>query len=121
MSQIINIKTANLHQLGYNSLEDWLKNPNHIYIGRKNNYVKGATHSKWHNPFKLQIQKNASKYVNEKAREDCINKYEEYLTNNEELMGQLKELEGKVLGCWCKPLGCHGDVLVKYVSFLGKK
>jgi hypothetical protein len=22
-----------------------------------------------------------------------------------------RELRGKVLGCWCKPLDCHGDVL----------
>ena len=21
------------------------------------------------------------------------------------------ELKDKVLGCWCKPLACHGDVL----------
>lgn len=24
-----------------------------------------------------------------------------------------RELRGKVLGCWCKPLACHGDVLAK--------
>jgi len=22
-----------------------------------------------------------------------------------------KELRGKTLGCWCKPLDCHGDIL----------
>ena len=22
-----------------------------------------------------------------------------------------QELRGKVLGCWCKPLDCHGDFL----------
>lgn len=23
------------------------------------------------------------------------------------------ELDGKRIGCWCKPTDCHGDVLVK--------
>ena len=30
--------------------------------------------------------------------------------------GAIGELEGKVLGCWCKPLGCHGDVLVEVLE-----
>lgn len=25
-------------------------------------------------------------------------------------------LKGKVLGCWCKPLACHGDVIVEYLE-----
>ena len=25
----------------------------------------------------------------------------------------LLKLEGKRLGCWCHPEGCHGDVLVR--------
>jgi hypothetical protein len=30
------------------------------------------------------------------------------------LMTQLAtELKGKVLGCWCKPDACHGDVLAE--------
>ena len=28
----------------------------------------------------------------------------------------LEELEGKTLGCWCKPKTCHGDVLVELVN-----
>ena len=28
-------------------------------------------------------------------------------------MASLGELGGKRLGCWCAPLSCHGDVLVK--------
>ncbi|MHB8407806.1 MAG: DUF4326 domain-containing protein [Acidiferrobacterales bacterium] len=26
-------------------------------------------------------------------------------------MSALGELRGKVLGCWCSPQACHGDVL----------
>ena len=29
------------------------------------------------------------------------------------LLAALPELQGKVLGCWCAPLPCHGDVLVE--------
>lgn len=28
-------------------------------------------------------------------------------------MNSLHELNGKVLGCWCAPGPCHGDVLVE--------
>ena len=28
-------------------------------------------------------------------------------------MNDLHELEGKTLGCWCKPEKCHGDILIK--------
>ncbi len=28
-------------------------------------------------------------------------------------VGRLRMLAGKALGCWCNPLPCHGDVLVK--------
>ncbi|AUG88038.1 ribonucleoside-diphosphate reductase subunit [Klebsiella phage May] len=27
-----------------------------------------------------------------------------------------KIMDGKVLGCWCKPRPCHGDVYVKVVN-----
>ena len=29
---------------------------------------------------------------------------------------RLKELKGKRLGCFCKPLACHGDVYVEYLE-----
>ena len=28
-------------------------------------------------------------------------------------MDAIPELNGKVLGCWCKPSACHGDILIK--------
>ena len=48
------MKVKFLRQLGYNSLESWLKNPDHVYIGRNmTHYVPGAVGSKWANPFKV--------------------------------------------------------------------
>ncbi len=29
-------------------------------------------------------------------------------------------LKGKKLGCWCKPLPCHGDVIVDYLENICK-
>jgi hypothetical protein len=67
-----------------------------VYIGRG---------SKWGNPF--VIGKDG-------GRDEVIEKYRGYLMNHPELIEDArKELRGKVLGCFCKPLPCHGDVLKK--------
>lgn len=42
--------------------------------------------------------------------------YGEYLLLNEELMKSLPELKGKILGCWCAPLACHGEVLAELAN-----
>jgi len=43
-----------------------------------------------------------------------IKKYRKWITQGEgkHLLKDLHELKGKRLGCWCKPLPCHGDILV---------
>lgn len=108
MTSVINIKKENLQKLGYKDLEDWLKDPNHIYIGRNMAlYVKGATHSKWANKYSVK------KY----GRDRCLELYKEYVLQNKKLMDSLNELEGKVLGCWCSPERCHGDILVELINF----
>ncbi len=108
MTKVINVKKFELKKLGYDDLEHWLSSsPDHLYIGRSMiHYVHGAVGSKWANPFKT------SKY----GRMGCIEKYEEYLRNNKELMSCIGELEGKTLGCWCYPEPCHGDILIKCLT-----
>lgn len=69
-----------------------------VYIGRP---------SKWGNPFTISART---------PRAVVIRLYEEYLRRNPELMAALPELKGKVLGCWCDPLTCHGDVLARLAS-----
>lgn len=32
------------------------------------------------------------------------------------ILKHLEELRGKVLGCWCSPLPCHGDVLIEFLE-----
>jgi hypothetical protein len=72
-----------------------------VYIGRG---------SKWGNPFKM---KNYSK----EERNRVCDEYEEWFWTTD-LPSQLHELKGKVLGCYCKPLRCHGDFLAREVNKL---
>jgi Domain of unknown function (DUF4326) len=73
-----------------------------VYSGRWNYQIRES--SKWRNPFP------AKKY----GREKCIEMYREYIMNRPELLSLIPiELKGKVLGCWCKPEKCHGDILVE--------
>jgi len=66
-----------------------------VYIGRP---------SKWGNPFVIGRDGD---------RAAVIAKYREYLLAKPELLAALPELKRKVLGCWCKPAACHGDVLAE--------
>lgn len=68
----------------------------------------------WGNPYSHKEGTLAIYKTN--SREESINKYREYLLNNEELMNKLPELEGKVLGCWCKPKPCHGDIIIELLN-----
>lgn len=70
-----------------------------VYIGRP---------SVWGNPFKL---------ARESERATVIAQYEEWLRNQPALVERARrELRGKVLGCWCAPRGCHGDVLARIAN-----
>lgn len=68
-----------------------------VYIGRP---------SKWGNPFVIG---------RDGTREEVIKMYEEYLTRSG-LISQIEELRGKDLLCWCSPLACHGDVLLRLAN-----
>ncbi len=41
-----------------------------------------------------------------------------WLRTQPDLLAALPELEGKVLGCWCSPQECHGDVLIRLTQSL---
>ena len=70
------------------------------YIGRG---------SKWGNKFVIGRDGD---------REEVVRKSKEWILQNKELLGSLHELKGKILGCFCKPKACHGDVLVELVNEL---
>lgn len=81
-------------------------NPYDIYIGRG---------SKWGNPYSHKYG-TAAKFIVE-TREEAIRLYEEWFFSQSGLLELArKELKGKILGCYCKPLACHGDFLVRIVN-----
>lgn len=77
-----------------------------VYIGRPTCYG---------NPFVIGRDGN---------REKVIAKYRTWLMLDEqkklrELM--LNKLKGKILGCFCKPESCHGDVICEWVNSQNSK
>lgn len=73
--------------------------PFDVYIGRP---------SKWGNPFVIG---------RDGSRDEVIARYREWLTRDRpDLVKGLGELRGKVLGCFCAPRACHGDVLVELAN-----
>jgi hypothetical protein len=47
-------------------------------------------------------------------------RYRAYFLNrmkgDPEFRSRVEQLRGKVLGCFCKPCPCHGDVIVEYLE-----
>lgn len=47
------------------------------------------------------------------TRDEVCDRHEALVRADPKLMAKIKrELKGKVLGCYCAPLRCHGDTLV---------
>lgn len=64
-----------------------------IYIGRP---------SIWGNPFVIGRDGD---------RGEVVAKYAEWIKTQPALLAELPKLKGKILGCFCAPLACHGDIL----------
>ena len=81
---------VNLRQLPYD-----------VYIGRG---------SPWGNDWSHLVDSKAKYRVG--SREEAIRKYTEwFLSHNDVIAGARYELRGRILGCYCSPLNCHGFVL----------
>lgn len=73
--------------------------PGAVYIGRG---------SKWGNPFVIPYDGD---------RASVIEQYRTYLYGNPGLLESvLVELHGKDLVCFCAPLPCHGDILIRIAN-----
>ena len=77
-----------------------------VYIGRANRWYR-LPKSKWANPYDIR---------QEADREAVIAAYERWLRSQRHLMDALPELAGGDLVCWCAPLPCHGDVLLRLLE-----
>lgn len=70
-----------------------------VYIGRP---------GPWGNPFVIGP---------DGTREEVIEKYRAWLLAQPELIEKARaELAGKILGCFCAPLACHGNVLIEVIA-----
>ena len=81
-----------------------------VYVGRT---CAGFVDEGWGNPFKVGVMG---------SRDECIKKYKTWLwerikANRAEMIKKLSALSGKKLGCWCKPLPCHAEVLEAAVQW----
>jgi hypothetical protein len=76
-----------------------------VYIGRK---------TPWGNPFPIEHEANGDK------RKQVIDKYKVYFQeefiNKPDNLRHLLTLRGLRLGCHCKPLACHGDVIADFIN-----
>jgi hypothetical protein len=104
-TRVVNVKEFKPYSMyWYNQPSD----SQYVYIGRfMPNQI--PINSKWRNPFPI----NKKTPDQEKERRRVLIEFKEYLTDQPMLLKQIPELKDKVLGCWCKPLPCHGDVLAE--------
>ncbi|GHV40817.1 hypothetical protein FACS1894179_07980 [Bacteroidia bacterium] len=78
-----------------------------VYIGRAGKGQDGY----FGNPFRLRYGDD---------RGATIERYRKYfhdrLETDPEFKRRIHELKGKILGCFCKPYPCHGDVIAEYLN-----
>jgi len=78
-----------------------------VYIGRAGNGHDGY----FGNPFKLESAL---------LRDVVLDRYKTYflerIARDEEFRRRVLGLVGLRLGCFCKPLACHGDIIVAWIN-----
>ena len=110
-TKVVNVKKKHT---GVN-LKEWCSKEDQVYIGRRGIvFIDGKRYPKENsifcNPFKIN---------KDNSREDVLNKYKMHLMNqlkDSDFEEEFMRLKGKTLGCWCKPEGCHGDIIIEMLS-----
>lgn len=125
------IKAEELRKKGFDNFPAWLGHPNSLYVGRigrifvnrpEGNIVFHYKGSIWANPFVLSkngITTVVLKHNRENLRaskyslQDSLARYEAHIRTT--LWERLDELNGKVLGCFCKQgnNNCHAQILTR--------
>lgn len=88
------------------------KEPYDVYIGRP---------SKWGNPFNICPKRTRERAIAEFKHwilgddydAQCLRAHHPNPPTVKEIKAALK---GKVLGCWCAPQACHGDILLEIAN-----
>ena len=119
-TNVVNVKVKYIRPK-YDNLKEWMADENNVYIGRKGVILlpDDETGKKRRFPPENSVWANPFKIKGDMTREDVIQKYREYITEKLPLLKEdLQKLRGKTLGCWCKPEGCHGDVLIELLEMV---
>ena len=95
ITRVINIKNEPAFQ-------NEKSNQHYEYIGRG---------SYWGNPYSMYEEGDSREEVIRKFKYDFD--YDKFPNKNK---NDVFKLTGKRLGCFCKPLSCHGDVLADYLN-----
>lgn len=90
-----------------------------VYIGRKDFGMHFG------NPF-THLVNTKVKTVKMGSREEAITAFDEWLSGKghqdveperrQWILDNIGTLKGKVIGCFCSPQTCHGDVLKRYAD-----
>lgn len=118
IKSIVNVRKSELIKKGYKDFNEWKMDEENVYIGRDMSfYVDGATGSIWGNPYPVaKTQKKCKSNRTMYTLDESLRKYRQHIESTPELLAKLPDLQDKVLGCWCKPNRCHGDVLKELVE-----
>lgn len=53
-------------------------------------------------------------------RAEALKEYGDYfyqrIRSDKDFLNKIMDLQGKVLGCFCKPKDCHGDIIVDFLE-----
>lgn len=80
--------------------------PGAVYVGRP---------SLWGNPYKVPLCVRSLPI--EEQHRLLVEQYGQWLRVNPELVARVRrELAGKHLVCWCAPLPCHADILLRVAA-----
>jgi hypothetical protein len=65
-----------------------------------------------HTPYRRSPWYNPAKH-RQTDHDRAVEEYKDYILKKPDLLKRLPELRGKVLGCWCYPKSCHGNILIE--------
>jgi hypothetical protein len=111
---VVNVRVAELRKPGrpggaYHDLAAWLAaSPDHVYCGRRVQHVPATYDS----PFRNDVPR-VTRMTQDMAVSAFEQRFRAKLATDPELVTRLVGLQGKTLGCWCKPKACHCDVVLK--------
>ena len=84
-----------------------------VYIGRGSIFGNPYTH--------LPIG-NTKAQVQVESREAAIEEYRKYfyhrIETDQNFLDEVLRLKDKILGCYCSPKKCHGDIIVEFLEKL---